>query len=54
MGELVVAAQVGLGTQQMPGALSALRRCFPRLEISVFEQPSSAELERLCRRGTWS
>ncbi|MDV9196453.1 LysR family transcriptional regulator substrate-binding protein, partial [Streptomyces sp. Wh19] len=33
------------------GALGALRRRFPKLEVTVFEEPSSAELERLCRRG---
>jgi DNA-binding transcriptional LysR family regulator len=51
VGELVVAAQMGFGTRQLPGALSALRHRFPRVEVTVFEEPSSAELERLCRRG---
>ncbi|MHA6624289.1 LysR family transcriptional regulator [Pseudonocardia sichuanensis] len=51
VGELVVAAQMGFGTRQLPGALSALRRRFPRVEVTVYEEPSSAELERLCRRG---
>ncbi|MEV6947031.1 LysR family transcriptional regulator [Streptomyces sp. NPDC051172] len=51
VGELVVAVQMGFGTRQLPGALSALRRRFPRLEVTVFEEPGSAELERLCRRG---
>ncbi|MFI1204347.1 LysR family transcriptional regulator [Streptomyces sp. NPDC020883] len=51
VGELVVAVQMGFGTRQLPGALDALRRRFPRLEVTVFEEPSSAELERLCRRG---
>jgi DNA-binding transcriptional LysR family regulator len=51
VGELVVAAQMGFGTRQLPGALGALRRRFPRVEVSVFEEPSSAELDRLCRRG---
>jgi DNA-binding transcriptional LysR family regulator len=51
VGELVVAAQLGFGTRQLPGALSVLRRRFPRLEVTVFEESSSAELERLCRRG---
>ncbi|RDI68501.1 LysR family transcriptional regulator [Nocardia pseudobrasiliensis] len=50
-GEVVVAVQMGFGTRQLPGALGALRRRFPRLEVTVFEEPSSAELERLCRRG---
>jgi DNA-binding transcriptional LysR family regulator len=50
-GELVVAAQMGFGTRQLPGALGALRRRFPQLEVTVFEETSSAELERLCRRG---
>ncbi|MFF1921285.1 LysR family transcriptional regulator [Streptomyces sp. NPDC058221] len=50
-GELVVAAQMGFGARQLPGSLGALRRRFPRLEVTVFEEPSSAELERLCRRG---
>ncbi|MFD4634528.1 LysR family transcriptional regulator [Streptomyces sp. NPDC058284] len=51
VGELVVSVQMGFGTRQLPGALSALRRRYPRLEVTVFEEPSSAELERLCRRG---
>ncbi|SDS33137.1 LysR family transcriptional regulator [Microlunatus soli] len=50
-GELVVAAQLGLGSRQLPGALGALRRRFPRLEVTVFEEPSAVELDRLCRRG---
>ncbi|MEV0502003.1 LysR family transcriptional regulator substrate-binding protein, partial [Streptomyces spectabilis] len=40
-----------LGTRQLPGALSALRLRFPRLEITVFEEPNPAELERLARGG---
>ncbi|MER7204345.1 LysR family transcriptional regulator [Streptomyces sp. CB01635] len=51
VGELVVAVQMGFGTRQLPGALGSLRRRFPRLEVTVFEEPSSAELERLGRRG---
>lgn len=51
MGELVVAVRMGFGTRQLPGALGAVRRRFPRLEVTVFEEPSSADLERLCRRG---
>jgi DNA-binding transcriptional LysR family regulator len=51
VGEVVVAAQMGFGTRQFPGALGALRRRFPRLEVTVFEEAGSAELERLCRRG---
>ncbi|SES47590.1 DNA-binding transcriptional regulator, LysR family [Streptomyces sp. yr375] len=51
VGELVVAVQMGFGTRQLPGALGVLRRRFPRLEVTVFEEPSSAELERLCRGG---
>lgn len=51
VGELAVAVQLGFGTRQLPGALSALRRRFPRLEVTVFEEPSSAELDRLGRRG---
>ncbi|MBB5918149.1 DNA-binding transcriptional LysR family regulator [Nocardia transvalensis] len=50
-GELLVAAQMGFGTRQLPGALGALRDRFPRLEVTVFEEPSSAELDRLCRQG---
>ncbi|MFJ5675705.1 LysR family transcriptional regulator [Streptomyces sp. NPDC093097] len=51
VGELAIAVQMGFGTRQLPGALGALRRRSPRLEVTVFEEPSSAELERLCRRG---
>jgi DNA-binding transcriptional LysR family regulator len=50
-GELVVSVQMGFGTRQLPDALSALRRRFPRLEVTVYEEPSSVELDRLCRRG---
>ncbi|ONI74658.1 LysR family transcriptional regulator [Actinosynnema sp. ALI-1.44] len=50
VGELVVAVQMGLGTRQLPAALGALRRHFPRLEVTVFEEPNPAELERLGRR----
>ncbi|MEV5647067.1 LysR family transcriptional regulator [Nocardia sp. NPDC052254] len=51
VGELMVAVQMGLGTRQLPRALGALRSRFPRLEITVFEEPNPAELERLARRG---
>ncbi|MEO3806084.1 LysR family transcriptional regulator [Nonomuraea sp. B1E8] len=51
VGELLVAAQMGLGTRQLPSALSELRRRFPRLEVTVFEEPNPAEMERLGRRG---
>ncbi|WP_275463703.1 LysR family transcriptional regulator [Streptomyces noursei] len=51
VGELVVTVQMGFGTRQLPGALGALRRRFPRVEVTVFEEPSSAEMDRLCRRG---
>lgn len=51
VGEVVVAVQMGFGTRQLPRALGALRRRYPRLEVTVFEEPSSAELDRLCRRG---
>ncbi|MFJ8731964.1 LysR family transcriptional regulator [Streptomyces bauhiniae] len=51
VGELTVAVQMGFGTRQLPEALGALRRRFPRLEVSLSEEPSSAELDRLCRRG---
>ncbi len=51
VGELVVSVQLGFGTRQLPHALGVLRRRFPRLEVTVFEEPSSVELERLCRRG---
>lgn len=50
-GELVVAVQLGFGTRQLPDALSVLRRRFPRLEVTVFEEPSAAEMERLGRRN---
>ncbi|WP_091506246.1 LysR family transcriptional regulator [Amycolatopsis sacchari] len=50
-GELAVAVQMGFGTRQLPRALGALRRRFPRLEITLFEEPNGAELERLGRKG---
>ncbi|MFD4406188.1 LysR family transcriptional regulator [Nocardia sp. NPDC058499] len=50
-GELVVAVQLGFGARQLPRALDALRRRFPRVEATVFEEPSAAELDQLCRRG---
>lgn len=51
VGELVVAAQMGLGTRQLPNALAILRRRFPRVALTVFEEPNPAELERMARRG---
>ncbi len=51
VGELVVSVQLGFGTRQLPGALSALRRRFPKLEVTLFEEPSAAEMERLSRKG---
>ncbi|QFU91188.1 LysR family transcriptional regulator [Amycolatopsis sp. YIM 10] len=51
VGELVVAVQMGFGTPQLPRALGVLRRRFPRLEVTVFEEPSSVEMERLGRRN---
>ncbi|GHE83661.1 LysR family transcriptional regulator [Streptomyces spiralis] len=50
-GELLVSVQMGFGTRQLPHALAALRRRYPRLEVTVFEEPSAAELDRMCRRG---
>ncbi|GAB3444224.1 LysR family transcriptional regulator [Actinophytocola sediminis] len=50
-GELSIAVQLGFGARQLPGALRGLRRRFPRLEVTVIEEPSTAELERLSRRG---
>lgn len=50
-GELVVAVQLGFGTRQLPRALGTLRRRFPRVEVTVFEEPSATELDRLCRQG---
>ncbi|PXX68658.1 DNA-binding transcriptional LysR family regulator [Nocardia tenerifensis] len=51
VGELVVAVQLGFGARQLPRALGELRRRFARLEVTILEEPSAAELERLCRRG---
>lgn len=51
VGELTVAVQMGFGTRQLPEALGALRSRYPRLEVTLSEEPSSAELDRLCRRG---
>lgn len=49
VGELGIAVQMGFGTRQLPDALDLLHRRFPGLEVTVFEEPSSAELERLSR-----
>jgi DNA-binding transcriptional LysR family regulator len=43
---------MGLGTRQLARALGALRRRHPNLEVTVFEEPAPAELERLARQGT--
>jgi DNA-binding transcriptional LysR family regulator len=48
-GELVVAAELGLGSDRMPKALAALRREFPGVEITVHD---GADIERLSRAGT--
>ncbi|MFH8224467.1 LysR family transcriptional regulator [Streptomyces sp. NPDC018057] len=50
VGELMVAVQMGFGTRQLPRALARLRRRFPRLEVTVFEEPGAAEMDRLGRR----
>ncbi|WP_055587742.1 LysR family transcriptional regulator [Peterkaempfera griseoplana] len=50
-GELLVSVQMGFGTRQLPRALAALRRRYPRLEVTVLEEPSATELDRMCRRG---
>jgi DNA-binding transcriptional LysR family regulator len=51
-GELIVAAQMGLGSRQLSRALGTLRCRYPNLEVTVFEEPAPADLERLARQGT--
>jgi DNA-binding transcriptional LysR family regulator len=50
-GELVVASQMGLGSRQLPVALGALRRRYPALAVTLFEESDPADVERMARQG---
>ncbi|PUB20799.1 LysR family transcriptional regulator [Promicromonospora sp. AC04] len=50
-GELLVATQLGLGVPQLARALATLRRSHPLLRVTLYEDPTLADLERLVRLG---
>ncbi|MDZ7886715.1 MAG: LysR family transcriptional regulator substrate-binding protein [Mycobacterium sp.] len=51
-GELIVAVHMGLGTRQLPQALGQLRNRYPKLQVTLHEEPDPADMERLLRQGT--
>jgi DNA-binding transcriptional LysR family regulator len=51
-GELIIAVHMGLGTRQLPQALGQLRIRYPKLQVTLHEEPDPADMERLLRQGT--
>ncbi|MFE7033173.1 LysR family transcriptional regulator [Streptomyces sp. NPDC057621] len=51
-GELVMAVHMGLGARQLPQALGQLRNRHPKLQVTLYEEPDPAEMERLVRQGS--
>jgi DNA-binding transcriptional LysR family regulator len=51
-GELVMAVRMGLGARQLPQVLGQLRDRYPKLQVTLYEEPDPADLERLVRQGT--
>jgi DNA-binding transcriptional LysR family regulator len=51
-GELIMAVHMGLGARQLPQALGQLRKRHPKLQVTLYEEPDPAEIERLVRQGT--
>lgn len=51
-GELIIAVHMGLGARQLPEALGQLRRRHPKLQVTLYEEPDPADMERLARQGT--
>ncbi|MBW0103633.1 LysR family transcriptional regulator [Pseudonocardia sp. KRD291] len=51
-GELIIAVHMGLGARQLPRALGQLRHRHPKLQVTLYEEPDPADMERLARQGT--
>ncbi|WP_193047318.1 LysR family transcriptional regulator [Mycolicibacterium baixiangningiae] len=51
-GELIIAVHMGLGARQLPQALGQLRQRHPKLQVTLYEEPDPADMERLARQGT--
>jgi DNA-binding transcriptional LysR family regulator len=51
-GELLIAVHMGLGARQLPKALGQLRNRHPKLQVTLYEEPDPADMERLARQGT--
>ncbi|MBJ7384271.1 MAG: LysR family transcriptional regulator [Mycolicibacterium sp.] len=51
-GELIIAVHMGLGARQLPQALGQLRIRHPKLQVTLYEEPDPADMERLARQGT--
>jgi DNA-binding transcriptional LysR family regulator len=51
-GELLIAVHMGLGARQLPKALGQLRNRHPKLQVTLYEEPDPADMERLAREGT--
>jgi DNA-binding transcriptional LysR family regulator len=51
-GELLIAVHMGLGARQLPKALGHLRNRHPKLQVTLYEEPDPADMERLARDGT--
>ncbi|OZC87234.1 LysR family transcriptional regulator [Rhodococcus sp. 06-412-2C] len=50
-GELVVVVETGLGMCQLPRAIGELRRRYPRLEVTLYEESDPQAIDRLVRTG---
>jgi DNA-binding transcriptional LysR family regulator len=51
-GELVMAVYMGLGARQLPEVLGQLRGRHPKLQVTLYEEPDPADMERMVREGT--
>ncbi|KQU46707.1 LysR family transcriptional regulator [Rhodococcus sp. Leaf278] len=50
-GELVVVVETGLGMCQLPRAIGELRRRYPGLEVTLYEESDPQAIDRLVRTG---
>lgn len=50
-GELVVVVETGLGMCQLPRALGLLRRRYPAVEVTLYEESDPSAIDRLVRDG---
>ena len=52
VGELIIAVHMGLGARQLPQALGRMRQRYPKLQVTLHEEPDPTEMERLAQQGT--